>query len=106
MGTNYYVEAPRPCDHCSETHICKEGIHIGKSSFGWQFLFAYNGGAYYKTYGELEEWLANKQIYDEYGKPITQKDFFNMVEQKMADRADDVAGFMIGGYRFMDGEFS
>lgn len=111
MGTNYYVKAPVECDHCGETHICKQGIHIGKSSMGWKFLFAWNGGALYKSYGEMEAWLADKQIYDEYNKPITQKDFFNMVEAKMDapndhGKVSDDYGVVVGGIYFMDGEFS
>lgn len=106
MGTNYYVKAPKPCDDCGEEHICKQAIHIGKSSYGWQFLFAYNGGTFYKSYGEFEEWLADKEIYDEYNQPITQKDFFNMIESKMDGRADSDHCIVIDGYRFMDGEFS
>lgn len=118
MGTNYYVKAPQPCDHCGQEHICKQGIHIGKSSAGWKFTFAWNGGAYYKSYGEMERWLADKQIYDEYNRPVSQKDFFNMVEQKMHEANDHIEhnkaagddpaayGVIVNGIYFMDGEFS
>lgn len=66
----------------------------------------------------MEEWLADKQIYDEYNKPVSQKDFFNMVERKMHEandhiehnkaRGDDPAayGVIVNGIYFMDGEFS
>lgn len=110
MGTNYYVKAPQPCDHCGEEHFCKQGIHIGKSSYGWTFTFAWNDGVFYKNYHEMEAWLADKQIFDEYNREVTQKEFFDMVERKMGDKphstTNDEWGHIVDGIYFMRGEFS
>ena len=55
MGMNYYAEGMVECYNCGEKHICKNGIHLGKSSAGWRFLFAFNGGEYYKDVSSMKQ---------------------------------------------------
>jgi len=62
-------------------------VHIGKSSAGWQFLFDHNNDKYYnRDKQSLKKYLAKCEIFDEYGRPITVKDFWQMVENKKNDR--------------------
>lgn len=114
MGTNYYT-VTKKCPVCGHK---PEGIHLGKSSAGWQFLFQYNGGEYYKNVKEMKEWLKSKQIENEYGERVSHKDFWKMVKEKQAKEKLSHAEYMrreypnsprellIDGYNFSDNEFS
>lgn len=61
MGTNYYLhQPPKPCPTCNHDPIDPEGLHIGKSSMGWVWIWhGYraedNVGANLST---PEEWFA------------------------------------------------
>jgi len=108
MGTNYYIKTNK----CKECGNHPEGIHLGKSSFGWKFSFQYNGGEYYKNIKEMKDWLKDKKIEDEYGGELTPRQFWNMVEHKQKEKmahAEQICSkydFMIDGYSFSDVEFS
>lgn len=116
MGMNYYT-ATKPCKTCSHT---PKQIHLGKSSAGWQFSFAYNGGQFYKNIEEMVVWLADKEIENEYGETVSHKEFWDMVESKQKDEFKNHAHEMhknypehvwrkeyyIDGYSFSDCEFS
>jgi hypothetical protein len=115
MGTNYYTKTKK-CPECGHQ---PEGIHLGKSSGGWQFSFQYNGGQYYKNVEEMKEWLKDKAILDEYGNSISNKEFWVMVERKQKEEKLNHAKFchekypytretehVIDGYSFSDCEFS
>lgn len=103
MGTNYYAKI----NICHTCHRPEEEIHLGKSSWGWQFLFAYNDGDYYKDVAQLKDWLKDKEIFDEYDRPVTHEDFWKMIEDKQATVNPQDGHFMtIDGYRFMNGQFS
>lgn len=55
-------------------------IHIGKRSFGWQFLWDYHGGKYYRaSLEDIKKFLSNPdyEIVDEYGETFTFEQFFN-----------------------------
>lgn len=78
MGTNYYTKSD-VCEHCGRGD---KDFHLGKSSMGWQFSFQYNGGEHYKNVEEMKEWLRDKEIYDEYDRPVTHEDFWAMVDMK------------------------
>lgn len=55
-----------------------KGIHIGKRSYGWQFLWDPHEFHYYKPNKEaLIEWLKSGEIIDEYGKVFTFDEFWN-----------------------------
>lgn len=109
MGTNYYAQADVECPECGEKHLCRQGLHLGKSSFGWQFLFAFNGGEFYKDVPTMRKFIEGKNIYDEYNKPISHSEFWQMVDKKQSvSNPESSSEYIldIGGYRFMEGEFS
>lgn len=113
MGTNYYTKINN-CGHCGRF----DEIHLGKSSFGWQFSFQYNGGKFYKNVPEMKEWLKDKEIKDEYGKVVSHKEFWDMVAIKQtaqnknhaleAIKSDKSSYYeeVIDGYSFSNVEFS
>lgn len=105
MGTNYYLRRHiRPSkiqeikDLVTEENIynnkLKESleefkeIHIGKSSYGWQFLFNHNNRKYYQTNRDSINSFLEKEInnggflVDEYENSINLKDFWNLVDSK------------------------
>lgn len=114
MGTNYYTRT-NTCENCGNK---PEGIHLGKSSAGWQFSFNYNGGNFYKNVEEMKEWLADKEIEDEYGESVSHDKFWEMVAAKQ--KADNLnhaeymhkeypshkTEYVIDGYSFSDCTFS
>lgn len=116
MGTNYYTKEKK-CKTCEHE---PEGIHLGKSSAGWQFSFAYNSGKFYKNIEEMKEWLKTKKITNEYGDTVTHKEFWDMIESKqrkdMLNHVTECKGkygkhyddclHLIDGYSFTDTEFS
>lgn len=73
MGTNYYIQRENG-----------EEIHIGKASFGWQFIFQTNPEYYESTRVGVNRFLKlNKNnLYDEYGERVRIEDFWDMVEKK------------------------
>jgi len=64
MGTNYYVEPDPPCPHCGRPH---KSLHIGKSSMGWEFLFAPYPELGLISWEAWKSYLSNRRIVDEYG---------------------------------------
>ena len=104
---NYYIKL-NECKKCKRY----DKIHLGKSSYGWQFSFQYNDGKYYKDIKEMKKWLKDKTICDEGGKEISYKDFWAMVKSKMngachcKECPDDLTSFNIEGYNFTNCEFS
>lgn len=119
MGTNYYwTDATPDCPTCG--HHRAEEIHIGKSSYGWEFSF--HGTDEIRSW---KDWLAilkgGGEIVDEYGAPITFEDFRKVVEERshpngLLNHTDycremypDYAKSLWKdgeGYSFSDGEFS
>jgi len=77
MGTNYFHQKKK-CENLISTGYKK---HIGKSSFGWQFLFrGYRDEdlvSYEKWIKELEN--PDKEIVDEYNETISLEAFKEMV---------------------------
>lgn len=115
MGTNYYIDQEGDCPTCTRTHICQ--VHLGKSSMGWKFTFAWNGGEYYKNLEEMREWTKGRQIYNEYDEKVSYKEFWDMVERKQNEGLDHITyehtrgshlehGVVVDGIYFMEGEFS
>lgn len=116
MGTNYYTKE-KTCPTCKHTPT---PIHLGKSSYGWQFSFQYNGGRFYKNVEEMREWLKGKKITDENGGQTSYEAFWRMVDEKQRNpenknHAEYVHNtintvrdndFVIDGYSFSDCEFS
>lgn len=104
MGTNYYTKI-NICPTCKRA---EEEVHLGKSSFGWKFLFQYNGGKFYKNVHEMKKWLSNKVIKNEYGEIVPCNEFWKMVKekQKTTDPEEIKEYLIIDGYKFFDREFS
>lgn len=92
-------------------------VHIGKSSAGWDFLFNYNQGKYYKNKEELISYLKNCIITNEYGEEYNYEGFWqNVVENrkwngKPTKNHSSITVFAssyitIDGLEFLDCEFS
>lgn len=110
MGMNYYAVKKMP--------TCSEPIHIGKSSFGWLFLF--NENEYWKNYDEVKAWLeynvnstdAQYVIIDEEDRIITYEELINKIDEKQKDprNLQNPDNFVwaknVNGYRFSSGYFS
>lgn len=110
MGTNYYAVRNKP--------TVREPIHIGKSSWGWRFLFQYQDDnwaeppIFWSNYEEVKEWLykytvENKEfvIMDEYDNIVPYEEFIDLVEQKQKENLHDIHEDIVDGYRFMKGWF-
>lgn len=115
MGMNYYTKT-NTCATCGHK---PEGIHLGKSSYGWQFSFQYNGGEYYKNVEEMREWLKDKKIENEEGSEVSHEEFWAMVKEKQENPANKNHALemiksnqssyhdtIIDGYSFTDVNFS
>ena len=117
MGTNYYVVKNGPS--------VEEPIHIGKSSYGWLFLFQAQNERWHEppvvwqTWSQVLDWLqsytvdrADYVIMDEYDRVISLEDFIDLVESKQIDEfnlgnPDNFSDARnVDGYRFTDREFS
>lgn len=111
MGMNFYALNTH-CKLCGQKLSGKTGViqktHLGKSSRGWKFALAYNGGKYYTSWAEMKDWLENKQIINEYGENVSLEEFIDWVEdrQTLIDPVEDDGAINIYGYKFIDGEFS
>ena len=75
MGTNYYI---RLDDDRSND------IHVGKSSFGWKFIFQVNSKQYSPNKVGVNRFLKlhRDKFYDEYGSNVDIGEFWELVEQK------------------------
>lgn len=84
MGTNYYVHAEplRPSEPDA-------GFHLGKSSAGWQFLFADCPALGVSTYAGWREILSRPGVVlrNEYGDEITMEQLDDIVQSKRVDNA-------------------
>ena len=89
MSTNYYAKpvnfpltfTVNSYDELEELTVKVKPIHLGKKSYGWNFLGSWNDGQYYHDYAsyltflELTQW----KIYDEYDNPIIKEEFIKIV---------------------------
>lgn len=99
MGTNYYAvrllnesdkETAKKMIDNDEYEDLKEmienkceNVHIGKSSYGWKFLFNWNKGKFYSPLkSSINDFLEQHRIVDEYGREIALEAFWDMVESK------------------------
>lgn len=104
MGTNYYIV--RKVDDESISRLnesLQEGkiyqseeildeiksdmiVHIGKSSYGWEFLFNYNDFKYYQpTRESLSEFIEKNKdnFYNEYNEKVDINEFWKLVDSKV-----------------------
>ena len=98
MGTNYYrrgkltkeqknrfKEAIDKNDYKTVEELFNEykEVHIGKSSYGWKFLWDANFFNYFEPNKEsIYKWLKEGEIVDEYGEPYTYEEFINYIENR------------------------
>ena len=60
----------------------------------------------------MQDWLQDKKIEDEYDEEVSHKDFWAMVKSKQKEKLNHTeecptdSTFLIGGYSFIDREFS
>lgn len=119
MGTNYYVVKNRPS-------VNGRVEHIGKSSWGWLFLFHTVSNPYaeppmvWHSYGEVMDWLKEYTtgehpefiIMNEYDEVVPFEDFKGHVDAKQGDEHSgrNPHNFdyceNVEGYRFEAGDFS
>lgn len=112
MGTNYYAVKSTP--------TVDSPIHIGKSSFGWKFLFHDHEDTWHDppivwhTFNQinawLEEYVEQKKdfvIMNEYDQIVSLSEFLDMVKHKQENENKDNFKYAknVDGYRFMEGEF-
>jgi hypothetical protein len=76
MGTNYYAVDNRChcCGRYDRTH------HIGKSSWGWAFSFRGYREERLVSWQAWKQFLADREIRDEYGDAVSWEDFVRMIE--------------------------
>ena len=111
MGTNYYGVKTIPTTNEDEWRV-----HIGKSSYGWLFLF--HDCQYFHTYPEVIEWLESHVktgeyvLMDEYDRHIGMDEFIEMVQKKQTNPEclANPSNFRynvrnVDGYRFQSGDF-
>lgn len=77
MGTNYYVKKNH-CDSCDRY----DTIHIGKSSYGWVFMFRAHEDIPLLSWKQWKEYLKGSKIQDEYGAPVDYEWFVKFVENE------------------------
>ena len=109
MGTNYYLVKNRPS--------IDSGLHIGKSSFGWRFLFhkpsIWDAPVPLNTFEQWKNYLTettksgSQVIMNEYDEQVSLESFLNLVEEKQKITGEDMFEDCenINGYRFAKGEF-
>lgn len=88
MGINYYVKVPSKCPTCGHKPY-EEVIHVGKSSFGWTFLFRSYPDRLLTSKKAWEHYITRLGvvIYDEDGVEHPVEEFFKRVEARRHERA-------------------
>lgn len=102
---NYYAVIKKRCTECGAD---AETVHLGKSSSGWVFIFNLNGKKYYKNASEMKDWLEGRTIINEAGAKVSEKYFWNLVEEKQrTGKFQSGEGILnIDGFQFINGYFS
>ena len=110
MGTNYYLVKNKPSTD--------SGLHIGKSSLGWRFLFhkppIWETDKPLNTFEQWRDYLkettesGNYVILNEYDEVVSLDDFLKMVANKQNENKPDMFEYCenVNGYRFASREFS
>ena len=110
MGTNYYLVKNRPS--------IDSGLHIGKSSAGWRFLFhkpaIWEADVPLNTYEMWRDYLKKQTengthvIMNEYDEIVDYDCLMELIELKQKENNPHMFEYCenINGYRFASGEFS
>ena len=83
----------------------EQEIHLGKRSAGWQFLWDYHDGIYFKpTLASIKEFLSDKDliIYDEYGKQYSVDEFFTEIGPWLYNDEHHIDGSEPGKHNIYD----
>lgn len=85
MGTNYYVTGPGT--ELTELTESGPGLHIGKKSFGWDFLFRGHPDLGLTTVAKWREFVSQpgREIISEYHAIEDVDEFFKMATERPAD---------------------
>lgn len=110
MSTNYYLVENRPS--------IDSGLHIGKSSAGWRFLF-YKPSLWEcdRPLNTFEHWrdflketteAGTHVIMNEYDEIVSYDWLMKLIESKQKENRPDMFEYCdnMNGYRFFGGEFS
>ena len=114
MGTNYFAVKNRPSVH--------RALHIGKSSYGWKFLFQRQNDSWcdpevhWNSFEEVRDWLylhvveeKDYVILNENDDLVSFDDFIKHVEYLQEEGKSNPENFRycdnVNGYRFTDGDF-
>ena len=114
MGTNFYAVKTRPSIHRT--------LHIGKSSYGWKFLFQRQNDSWcdpevhWNSFEEVRDWLylhvveeKDYVILNEYDELVPYDEFIIIVEFGQEQGKFNSANFWycddVNGYRFTDEDF-
>ena len=110
MGTNYYLVKNRPS--------IDGGLHIGKSSIGWRFLF-YKPNLWevdkpLNTYKQWRDYLKETTeagthvIMNEYDEVVSFDDLMELIKNKQKENNPNMFEYCenVNGYRFSNSEFS
>lgn len=110
MGTNYYLVKNRPS--------IDSGLHIGKSSIGWRFLFhkppIWETDKPLNTFEQWRDYLKETTdagthvIMNEYDDIVSYDWLMELIESKQKEDGPDMFQYCenVNGYRFSDSEFS
>lgn len=110
MGTNYYLVKNRPS--------VDSGLHIGKSSAGWRFLFhkppIWETDKPLNTFEQWRDYLKETTkagthvIMNEYDEIVSYDWLMELIKNKQKEDSHDMFEYCenVNGYRFAEGEFS
>lgn len=98
---NYYAVS-KPCPTCGKSEVIDE--HIGKSSYGWRFLF--HALPSINSWREWKEYLKDKIIVNEEREEISIDDFELMIKAKKSHPSCLCHALDEDGYAFCKEEFS
>jgi hypothetical protein len=79
-------------------------IHIGKKSFGWNFVVNLNQRKYYHDRSSLFKFIESGQIVSEDGQLVSKQQFIFLL-QKCEENADQHDATNIDGISFLDCDF-
>lgn len=98
MGTNYYLNT----DYCPCCGKPRKQVHLGKSSYGWKFLFYKHGRV--RDFPSFCEFIKQGEIENEYGDRFDAEDLLDLIEAQQDEKSHENAQ-NINGYDFMEREF-
>lgn len=116
MGTNYYAIPKATYELKTKIKLAIDNenfteakqmipheVHLGKLSGGWRFAFDHNNGEHYaQTRASIDVFLDRCTMVDEYQRPISKEEFWEMVDESKNKKADIQYGFIADGLNFIN----